>query len=220
MIGMLSGALGNVVASRNRYGAYLRSRVVPTKVSSEWTNDVRNRFSAMSKAWAAVSDGNKASWKTWAATNQVVDALGDSLTLQPSAAFIQLNTRILQAGGTQIDVPPVVPSPASIGVFTVVATAATNTVAIAWTSGAIGATEVLAIRVAVLDSPGRSYYRNILKLVFVSAAAAATPEAIGPEVEERFGTLIVGQTLHVEIEVWDSATGLVSGRMYANTVVV
>lgn len=219
MVAMLSGAWGNVVASKNKYGAYFRSRVVPTKVSNDNTNDVRNRFSGLSKNWAALALADKEAWRTWAATNPIIDRLGDSRVLQPSAAFIQLNARILQAGGSQIDVPPLVASPAPISGLAVVADASDSTVGVSWTSGALAAGQCLAIWVAVIDSPGRSYYKNMLKLVLITAAEATTPQAAGASVEARFGSLIEGQTLHVECEVWDSVTGLISGREYVKATV-
>lgn len=219
MVAEMSGALGNVVASKNRYGAYLRSRVVPTKVVTDATNDVRGRLSSLSQAYAALTDAQQESWKTWAAVNPITDRLGDKRVLQPSAAFIQLNARILQAGGTQIDVPPVAAAPAAIVGLGVAAAAGAGTVAISWTSGALGANECLAVWIALVDSAGRSYYRNLLKLVKVTAAAATTPQAVGADVLLRFGTMVAGQVIHVEAEVWSDVTGLVSGRVYKKATV-
>lgn len=219
MIGMLSGALGNIVASRNRYGAYLRSRVVPTKVTSDFTNDVRGRLAYLSQYWASLTEGKKVAWNTWASTNPITDSLGDKRVLQGSAAFVQLNARKMQAGGDLIDVPPVAAAPSVVEGLAVAAAAGAGTASVTWTSGALPAGCCAAIWIAVVDSAGRSYYKNLLKLVHISAAAGTSPQDVAADIVARFGNLIAGQVIHCEVEVWDNLTGLVSGRVYATTTV-
>lgn len=218
MVGEISGKLGNVVFTRGKSGPVIRTRAIPTLVQNDNTADVRGRLSALSQAWSGLTAAQKSSWRTWAATNPVVNRLGDSITLQPSAAFIQLNSNILKAGGSQISVPPVVGPPDAISGQSITADAGPN-VDVAWTSGALGATEKLLVWAALLDNPGRDYYRNLLKLVSISSAAATTPYACETDVASRFGTIIEGQKLVVELEVVDTATGLKSGRVYADCLV-
>ena len=44
--------------------------------------------------------------------------------------------------------------------------------------------------------------------------------AIAEDVEDRFGTLQAGQTLHIALRALDSTTGLVSGVFYDSAAVV
>lgn len=217
--GNLSGAAGNLVASRGKGGAYFRMRVIPSLVQNAYTAEWRGRMASVSQAWAAISAANKESWRTYAQTNPVVDRIGQQITLQPSACFIQLNMRLLKAGGAQIDVPPVSLPPAGITGQSMTVDVGSGDTEIAWTSGALAADECLAAWVAVSDNPGRAYYKNFLKLIHVSAAAATTPEDIDTEVTARFGTPIEGARCYAEIEVWSDATGLKSGRVYAECLV-
>lgn len=218
--GQLSGKAGNVVASRNKYGSYFRTRTMPTKVVSDYTNDVRGRLASLSQAYGALDEAERDAWRTWAATNPVVDRLGSSVTLQPSAAFIQLNARLIQAGGTQIDIPPIAVPPDPISGQSIAALSGAQSVTVSWTSGVLGAGECLACWIATVDSAGRDYYRNLLKLVEISTAAATTPLVVTAEYLLRFGTLIDGQRLFLEAEVWNNTTGLISGRVFAQTTVV
>ena len=218
MVGSISGKLGNVVFTRGRYGAVIRTRTIPTLVQTDYTQEARGRLAALSQSYGGLTAAQKEAWRTWAQVNPVKDRLGDSLFLQPSAAFIQLNANIQKAGGSQISDPPVINAPDAITGMTVVATDAPDS-DVAWTSGALAETEVLFIWAAVIDNPGRDYYRNLLKLVKATGAAATTPQAIEPELLLRFGTLIEGQKLVVEAEVVDSSTGLKSGRVYADCLV-
>jgi hypothetical protein len=221
LAGQISGKIGNVVFSRGRYGSYMRVRSIPTLVQNEYTNAVRGRLSALSQAWAALDAGERIAWSTWAATNPITDRLGVQQVLQPSAAFIQLNARIIQAGGIQIDVPPISVSPAPVSGLTVtIDTGAGDAYDVGWTSGALGATECLAIWCAVVDGVGRSYYKNLKKLLQIGAGSDTTPADIETSLTARFGDPLLGQKVYIECEVWDKSTGLISGKAIANTVVV
>jgi len=220
LAGVISGKIGNTVFSRGRYGPYMRNRMMPTRVVSAATSDVRNRLSGLAKLWGGLGAPEKIAWATYANTHPVIDRLGNSQVLQASAAFMQVNARVLQALGTVINVPPVGVSPAPIVGMTVVAVATAQAVTISYTSPTIGADECLAVRLAVLDSPGRAYYRNLLKLVVVSAAAQATTYVISTPTIARFGKIIIGQKYFCEVEVWSKVTGLISGRTAANFTVI
>jgi hypothetical protein len=96
----------------------------------------------------------------------------------------------------------------------------TQAVSITFAATPLAANHCLAVRLAVIDGDGRDYYKNLLKLVKVSAGAQATGLDVGPQCLIRFGTPIAGQRVWCECEVWDKATGLVSGRSCASTVVL
>ena len=77
-----------------------------------------------------------------------------------------------------------------------------------------------AFRAAVVNSAGINYVQNKLRLVGVSAAAETSPFDDQSLIETRFGSLVVGQTLHVEAAVVDTATGLLSGKLASRTVII
>jgi len=219
-VGALSGSEGNTTASRNRSGPYLRVRSIPTKRVTPWTTEVRGRLSALSQAWGAVEASDKQAWESWAQEHPIIDRLGDSRVLQGSNAYIQLNMRLLGIGASQISLPPVASPPAAISGLTLTAQDGAGVCSLAWTSGALGATEQLVIWAAVLTSPGRNYYKNLLKQVFYSAAAATSPQDFKTEIVERFGDLLVGHRVFVHAFVYDNTTGLSSALAVANTTVV
>jgi hypothetical protein len=221
LAGVVSGKVGNVVFSRGRYGPYIRNRMIPTRADSEATRDVRGRLSTLSKAWGVLGASSKVAWKTYAQTHPIVDRLGNSQVLQGSAAFIQLNARLIQALGTQITLPPVESSPLPVlGLTVTIDIGVGADYIVEWTSGATGVGECVAVWAAVSDSPGRDYYANMKKLILISGDEQATQLDIETALVERFGSLIVGQRVFIECEVWDKTTGLVSARSAAETTVV
>ena len=219
LAGVVSGKIGNTVFSRGRYGPYIRNRMIPTSSQSAATLDVRGRLAYLSKYWGGLAAASKVAWKTWAATHPVIDRLGASQVLSANAAFIQLNSRIIQAAGTLITLPPVGTSPTSLTSASVVSDVSDNTYTITFAATPLAANTCLAVWAAVVDSPGREYYKNLLKLVKVSAAAQATGLNVDTQIDLRFGQNIAAQVVYMELEVWSSLTGLISGRTAISCVV-
>jgi hypothetical protein len=208
-----------VVFTRGRYGSSIRTKVSPTRSESAATLDVRNRLTILSKAWADLDAGERIAWSTWAATNPITDRLGAQQVLQGSAAFIQLNARILQAAGTKIVVPPIGGPPPALTSASVVSDVSSNTVTVTFAATPLAAGHCLAVWCACLDGAGRTAYKSFRKLIAVSAAAQASTLECHTLFETRFGNNLSGQNLYFDIEVWDNTTGLVSARKSCSCVV-
>lgn len=219
-VGAMSGSEGNTTASRNRYGPYLRVRSIPTKRVTDYTTEVRGQLASLAQAYGALDPTDQQAWEAWAPEHPIVDRLGDSRVLQASNAYIQINMRLLRIGASPISLPPIASPPAAISGLTLTAQDAAGVCSLAWTSGALGASEQLVINAALITSPGRRYYKNFLKQVDYSAAAAVSPFDFKANMVERFGDLLVGQRVYVHAFVYDNTTGLSSALAVANTTVV
>ena len=220
LAGALSGSQGNTTASHNRYGAYLRERVIPTKVSNEFTLQARGRLIDVSQSWGALTAAQMLSWNTWAQSNPITDRLGDKQVLTGHAAFVQLNARLLVSGSAKILVPPSEAAPLALATTTVTYNIGAGTSTIAFTATPLAAGLMLWTEAAVLTNPGQRYWANRMKLVKVSAAALASPYDYQADVEDRFGPLVVGQRLVTLCRVFDSATGLISAPLIDEGVII
>jgi len=49
------GKLGGHVASKNRHGSYFRTKVSPSQPASQYSANVRARFTTISQAWRRAS---------------------------------------------------------------------------------------------------------------------------------------------------------------------
>lgn len=219
LAGVVSGKLGTVVFSRGRYGSYMRVRTMPTKVQTAATLEAQGRLSFLSKAWANMDPEEKLAWGTWAQTNPVTDRLGASQVLHAAAAFNQINARILKAGGTAVDLPPVAASPPGLLTASVVSDVSSNTVTIAFTASPLAANNCLAVWAAGIDAPGRENYKSFRKLIAVSAAAQATAYNVETFFEGRFGSKVAGQRIFLDLEVWSKVTGLKSSTLSCSCIV-
>jgi len=218
-VGQISGSIGATVFSHNRYGSYVRLRTVPTNPKTAYQLGIRAILSACSSAWKALDDASKVAWAAWAQTNPINDRLGMQQVLAPNVAYIGLNSRIIQAGGAAIDVPPVTDAPQPLLTLSLDADIGAGDVQVTYTVATLGATEKLWVQAAVTESPAITYVQNRLKLVVIGAAATASPLVILDEIEVRFGSLQVGQLVTVQCSVLDGASGLLSVPLRASAVV-
>jgi len=218
LAGAISGSLGNDVFSHNRHGAYVRRRVIPTKVTNTYTTNIRNILTICSRAWANLDKELQDAWSTWANAHPITDRLGQKQTLFGAGAYTQLNARILLAGDTAIDAPPVTPAPVPLTTFTVAAVD-TPTCVMTFTPTPLEATERIWITAALLVNPGQNYFKNLLKNVFIGALASASLVDMQTDVIARFGAYQADQRLVVLASKYESTSGLLSGPVLAEATV-
>jgi hypothetical protein len=219
LAGAISGALGNDVFSHNRAGYYVRRRVIPTKVSSDYTTLVRNNLTACSRAWGALTVEKQAAWNTWAQSHPITDRLGQKQVLFGAGAYTMLNARIMQTADTVIDLPPTAAAPSPLLTLSATATFAGQDLNLTYTATPLGATQRLWIQAAVLVSPGQNYFKNLMKLIYVTSLAEASGQDYGVALVARFGAIAAGHRITLLVSVYESTSGLLSGPMLATCTV-
>jgi hypothetical protein len=219
LAGAISGALGNDVFSHNRHGAYVRRRVIPTKVVNDYTTEVRNNLIACARAWGVLTPQKQAAWGTYAQSHPITDRLGQKQTLFGAGAYTQLNARILRATDTVITVPPTAASPIPLLTLSAAATFAAQNCVLTFTPATLSATQRLWVQAAVLSAPGQNYFKNLLKLVLVDIKESVTGVDVGPSIVDRFGSIAVGHRIILLCSVYESTSGLLSGPTLATCTV-
>lgn len=219
-IAAASGSIGGTVYSRNRYGTYIRTRAIPVNPNTSHQQKIRGILAARSQEWRDLDDDTRNQWVTWAAINPFTDVLGNSQVLQPNAAFVRLNMLLTHVGDEVIESPPVGAAPDALTSFSFVASKTLESCVLTYEPTPLDGDDHLVIYAAVVNSAGVKYVENLYKMVEISAVA--TPSGISPivAIENRFGDLIVGQTVHIRLRVLDSLTGLISPPITASDVVV
>lgn len=218
-VAAVSGSIGGTVFSRNKGGAYMRFRAVPTTSSTDFALNAKARLSTASQAWQTLTVGQRGSWKQWALQNPITDVLGFPRALTGHQAYVSINARRAAVGDVPLAEPPIVPAPT--GLLTIVQDAdiGSGDTDLTFTATPLGATEAIYLEAAVTNSPGITNVNNLMRFTGITAAAATSPVDVQSLIETRLGTLIVGQTLFVRASVYDDATGLVSLPLVDNVVV-
>ncbi len=215
----VSGSIGGTTFSHNKGGAYVRNRSIPTNPDTLPQQNIRAILSAQSQSWADRTDAERAAWEGWATQNPVTNALGNSINLSGHQAYIKLRSRLALALQTLIDVPPIINAPTALESMLQDGDIGLGNVDLTFAASPLGAGVMLWMSAAVVNSPGISYVKNLRKFIGTSAAAETTPFDNQTLIEAVFGTLVVGQTLHVLASTFDTATGLLSVPLSDSVVI-
>lgn len=93
------GSLNGTVFSRNKGGAYTRSKVSPVQPISDANTNSKQAFKEVSQMWSQLlTDEERASWIAFAALHPFVNVFGDSIVLSGIAFFQAANKRLVQIG--------------------------------------------------------------------------------------------------------------------------
>lgn len=220
LAGQLSGRVGGVVFSRNRGGDYIRNGPSPVNPQTARQVLVRNALTAASSEWGDLTADQRKSWAAWAASNPVQNRLGETIRLQPNAAFVWLSSRMVINGDSPAVAPPLVGAPDPLvtlgGTFDIGA----GDFEVTFTGTPLGTNMCLWLQGCLLTSAAIMNVRNRLRVFKVSPAATASPYDIEADFEAVCGAATVGQTVVIRASVFDDRNGLLSSAIeYRGTVV-
>lgn len=212
-IGAISGSIGGTTYSKNRYGLYMRNRAIPTNPQTQYQFVQRGIVASVSQAWRNLDEGQQMAWKTWAQSNPVMDALGNSQVLTGHAAFVKINTRLSASGDALLDLPPVMTQLTQVLTLGMTCDIGAGDFKVDWTPTPIGSTYRAVFFGALVSGAGINYVGNAWKKLKISEKNLATGFDLQSKFEDRFGDLQVGQKCFVKMVLLDTVTGLYSGPM-------
>ena len=105
--GPRSGALGDIVASRNRFGEYERTRVRPKSRATPARRRVWESLGEISGWWNRLAEEQRVGWRRLAKQVHSRPRLGESFPLDGQKVFNKLNTVLAACGRERLlDAPP------------------------------------------------------------------------------------------------------------------
>lgn len=209
-----SGSYQGSTSSRNRYGQYVRSRATPVNPNSTAQGSVRARLSANAAAWRTLTDNQRAGWESLGAQMVRTDSLGQSYTLNGFGAYCSVNNNLDAAGEAAVDDAPGLVTPSALLTTTITLTSASFSVA--YTPTPLGTGERLFFYAGPQRTAGRQFEGD-LRLLFVSASAAASPANVLSAYSARFGAPVTGNRIFVALHV--HIGGFRSGPLLSSAVV-
>jgi hypothetical protein len=203
-VGQLSGSSGSTTASHNRFGSYLRNRVIPVNPNSTSQQAVRALFGGYSQAWRGLSDAQREGWNAMALNIPRVDPLGSQYFQTGAQLFVGTNINRDAVGDATTDDAPALDAAPVLTSVTLVATIAVGgTLTVAYTGTGGSATNNMIVRASAPRSAGRQYVgRGELKQILAVAGNVATPIDIQAAYEAVFGAnwlLLTGMEIVVEL---------------------
>lgn len=214
-----SGKINGHVLAKNRYGAYMRTKVTPTNPKTSAQVAQRARLAEFAQKWRTLTEEQRSAWNGAVDSYKGTNIFGDVTTPTGNVCFTKVNINIKTAGGTEVQLPPMpqgVTSPSAVS-FTADKTAGTLEVVFGPTPVPAGMT--LVIEATNQMSPGISNANNKFRVVQVVAAAGSSPVDIFTAYTTKFGSLVVGMKLQVRIKFINKTTGEVSQSLNAVGIV-
>lgn len=93
----IRGKVNGTVFSKNKGGAYARTKVTPTNPRSVGQTVARSSLASISSQWRALTEAQREAWKTFAASNPYNDVFGNQKYLSGNQSFMKtsLNLSVL-----------------------------------------------------------------------------------------------------------------------------
>lgn len=213
--GQLSGSVGGVTASHNRYGQYLRNRTVPVNPNTDRQQTVRQCFADCSIAWRGLTNAEREAWNAYAAGTPTLNRLGETVTLTGQAMFVRTNTWITSMyGGDPILTAPPSPGLASLVSGELQLDQSSNSLTTTLEGSGL---DIVAVQIGIPISAGVRFYRS--PFVLAGAVDGLSPGTQAITLAGTFAALVIGQRRPIRIVGMD-AQGRLSNAVEGIATVV
>lgn len=219
MISYMSGSVNGTTHSRNKAGAYMRNRSIPSNPQSLAQTAVRNRLAGNSQDWRGLTEAERDAWNGSAPNFPSINVFGDVRELSGNSLFVGLNNNLQNVGAGSITVPPAPTGADALATLSVTASTGPDLVTVAYTPDPVPVSHSLVINCTANISAGINNFKNKLRQISIIAPAAASPADITAAYTARFGALSVGMKIGISAKLVNRVTGEVSQILKASTII-
>lgn len=202
--------LNGSVASKNRYGSYLRNKVTPVNPQTAYQQAARQQLGAFSSQYRGLTPAQRNSWINGAQNYPFTDIFGDVRYLSGQTLFVKLNTNLVNAGGTPIEAAPLPVGIPELAVDSVTATAAAGdltALSLAISEDDVPAGFALAVYATPPTPASIQFVKNRYRFIGTGTAALGVADILALY-SARFGTAAVdGEQIHVRVALISTTTG-------------
>lgn len=214
------GKLGGHVFSKNRGGAYLRTKVTPSNPQTEAQVEQRSLLASASQAWKALTEAQRQSWNGAVSGYATTNIFGDIVNPSGATLHTRVNINVALAGGTALLVPPTPVGVSAVAGFSVVADVSDSEVELTWSGGVVPVGVVRIVEATPQMSAGIYNANNKFRQIASLAAATATGVNVHTQYTAKFGALVAGKKMFVRVKDIVIATGEVSQVVMSQTIVI
>ena len=202
--------IGGHVMSKNRAGAYMRTKVTPVNPRSVDQQAVRSRLSSISSTWADSSALLVLAWNAAVSGWSKTDIFGDIKHPSGFNLYQKLNNNSLRVGGAGVENPPAKVFVSDLGVLTV-GTVTASAIPLTFTLQTLGANEKLEILATPPVSIGKSFVKSEYRILGHSLTLTTGAADTGALYMAKFGDPIdPSKPFFVMARIVNSVTGQVS----------
>ena len=219
LVSDMRGKLNGSVASKNRFGSYLRNKKTPVNLRSPSQTGVRQKFTVNAQAWRGLTASQRQQWNAAVVNFKKKNIFGDVHELSGFGLYCRLNGHIANIAGTIISVPPL---PTSVeGISSLTLTAAHGTPALQATfSPAIDAATTVQVFATAPQSAGKDFIKSEYRLIGLLTTADSSPAALLTKYVAKFGAIgAAGTKIFVKFVPINTATGIPGTGITASAIV-
>ena len=200
--------LAGSVFSKNRAGAYVRTKVTPVNPSSVAQSSARSRFTNFSQGWRGLSAAQQSQWRDATSAFPKTDQFGNIYYLSGAQLYQSLNNTIKLVNGVALTAPP---TPSDVPALTSIALTAAKgspAMSLAFTPTPVPANTAYLVYATPGVSPGVSFVKNQYRLIDVIDSSSTSPEDLLTAYTAKYGLVPnAGQRVYVKLVPVNKATG-------------
>jgi hypothetical protein len=195
------------VVSKNRYGSYIRTKVTPVNPQTVGQQAARNNLATNSQNWRGLTEDQRQGWIDAAANFPFTDIFGNIKFLSGQALYVKLNNNLVNAGQAAIDTAPAPVAIPALNSITLTAAAGIPAVSLAYDPTPVPADFALFIEMTPNVTPGKTFVKNLFRLLVVRAAASASPADLLSAYADSFGNPVAAQKIFARVRLVSTTTG-------------
>ena len=202
-----SGKIGGHVASKNRAGAYLRTKVTPVNPNSTFQANVRNTLSTISSSWRGLTQAQILSWNNAVGMYKITDIFGSIQNPSGFNLFQRLNNNLTRAGVATITAPPL-PVAIPVIITAVASQVHAGATLITFTTDPIVTASVIEVFATAPLSSGKSFVKSELRFIGLMPTLAAHVATLTTLYAAKFGGPgVAGQKVFFLLKQVSNVTG-------------
>lgn len=193
------GKLGGQVFSKNRAGAYVRTKVTPSNARTVAQQASRSILGNLSTAWNGLDAAAVKAWNAAVDEWKKTDVFGDLKTPSGKNLFIELNKNLLQSNQSQLTLPP---EKDDVSDYTGTSVEV-NTTAKTITFGSfttIPDNTVMQVWATAPISNGISYVKNRLRVIAYLPKGAISGSVAYDAYEAKFGNITANDRIAFQMK--------------------
>lgn len=214
------GKIAGHVYSKNRAGAYTRTKVTPVNLSSPDQVNVRARFAAAAQAWRGLAESDRLAWNAAVNDYKRTDIFGSVKVPSGFSLYVRLNAQLAAIGVAALTNPPL---PTNVSVFaTLTGFTADSDANITGTvtPATIPASESVIVRATAPVSAGKAFVKSEFRQIGVLTSLTLGAVDISTMYAAKFGgSAAVGSKIFVEFIHVNETTGQTSQAQQIQMVV-
>lgn len=200
-----SGKLGGHVASKNRGGSYLRTKVKPTNAQTTAQMAARNRLASFAQNWRGLSEAGRVSFNN-AVGNFPVVKNGKTILMSGEQLYIRLNTNLDLVGAAAITTAPLPEEIPAVSLDSVSVDISDTEAELTFNVAAIPMGFAVVVEATAALSPG-IYNATSEFRVIATPTVAMNVTDVWTAYVAKFGTPVAGQKIYFRAKVISTTTG-------------